>query len=218
MCFNYESSIAALIVGLAGSIALFSLGSINDKILGAFFGYVSLMQGIYAILWKNQTCDYFHKNVTSLGMTLNLTQPLFLAVVVFIFNPKLKHGTSIAVISVIYLLCMAWFINDNYNQTYCTTPRKDDPHLVWNWTMFETRIRDWAVYLSTLCLISVLGLSSLTSGIIVALSFVIGATASFFIYPRQSIGSIWCFFSALVSPIVYGYRLLPKQYMALDIA
>jgi len=217
MCFNYESSIAALIVGLAGSIALFRLGSINDKILGAFFGYVALMQGIDALLWKHQTCDDFHKNVTSLGMTLNLTQPLVLAILIFMFNPKLKYGTSIAVIFIIYLLCFICFINKNHGMSFCTTPRKDDPHLVWNWTMFETRTRDWTIYLSALCLLLVLGLSSLVSGIIVAISFVLGATVSFVMYPRQSVGSIWCFLSALAPACMYSYRMLPKQNMALGI-
>ena len=217
MCYSYEASLVALVVGLSGSIALFRISTINSKIVGGFLGYVSLMQGIDTVLWKHQTCDNFHKNVTSLGMVLNISQPVALALFVYLFNPYLKYGIIILIVSGVYLLNMILFIYAFSKESHCTSPRKDDPHLVWNWTMLETKTRDWAIYLSALCLISIFGLSSLRSGIMFATALIFGATTSYILYPRQSVGSLWCFFSALSPIFLYGYSMLPRHYRALSI-
>ena len=208
MCFSFEASVAALIIGLSSSIALFRLGSIDNKILGAFFGFVSLMQGIDALLWKHQVCDDFHKSVTSLGMLLNLGQPLALAIIVYLFNPKLKNTSAILFISAMYLIYTLFFINHFSKESHCTSPRENDPHLVWNWAIMKTKYRDWSIYGLALCSIFILGMASLSSGILFGGLTLLQIFISMVVYPRQSIGSLWCFFIALTPMLMYTYRIL----------
>ena len=88
MCYSAEASLATLVFGLAGSAGIYRLGSTYDHIIALYIGYVSLMQGIEWVLWKNQACDAFHKNVSVLGMLLNASQPLVLGAIILTLSPR----------------------------------------------------------------------------------------------------------------------------------
>ena len=208
MCFSYESSIISLLVGTISSIFVFLLGGYFDKIVGSWFLYVSLMQGIDAILWKHQTCDNFHKNVTLIGSLLNSSQPFFLVSLFYIFSKDFNMLPSF--ITILLYGLYGIFINDFFknhpDNYYCTSPRPGDPHLVWNWTVGEKRILNWLVYLLTLILLAKFGLNE-KRGNLFGGSILLGLVLSYFMYPRESIGSLWCFFTALTPPI---YLILRK--------
>ena len=205
MCFSQEASIIALFVGLTGSYMLYDLGGIDNKIVGLFFAYVSLMQIIDAVLWKHQVCDDFHKQVSYAGMILNLTQPLVLGGLIYFYNKKAQFEYIIPLL-IFYLLCFGVFLQQNAKTSKCVNPRPGDPNLVWSWTVQKTKVYDWSVYIGTLLLLFILGGTNLMRGIEMAILTLVGFILTFLFYPRQSIGSIWCFFTALAPPLMYLRR------------
>lgn len=207
MCFSKEASIIALIVGIIGSILVYTLGTITDKIIGLYLGYVSLMQGIEFILWNHQTCDSFHKNISFLGMLLNESQPIVLGLIILLVNTKLKHKFPIIAIMTVYIGFIAQYMQYSDNLR-CTKPRANDPHLAWNWTLVKYRIL-WVVYIITLVLLSIFGMPTLFVGVVCALFLALTMLLSIIIYPRQVMGTMWCFFAAL-SPVVYYFSRIQK--------
>ena len=180
MCFSKEVSLITLLVGVVGSAFVYTLGSDFDRIAALFLGYVSLMQGIELILWNHQKCDTFHKSISALGMLLNLGQPIVLGLLTLILNNK--------------------------ENLRCTQPRANDPHLVWNWTILKSWRTDWAIYIIVACLISILGMPTFTQGMLFAGALFFSMIISIIVYPRQDMGAMWCFFSALSPPIYYFLR------------
>jgi hypothetical protein len=203
MCFSLQASVAALVVGLTGSAALYSIGTPDTKIYGTLFGYVSLMQGIDALLWSHQKCDDLHKTISMVGHLLNISQPFILAFACFLFNTKMKYGTVILIALGLYVL-MSFIHNPVPSDYYCTTPRENDPHLAWNWSNQQTSSIDWATYIVVMTVIFIYGLSSISTGIVAALLFVLSALFSILFYRRESAASIWCFFIAFTPPILYA--------------
>ena len=68
MCFSKEVSLATFIIGVLGGFLCYSVNSPDYKIIGLFFGFVSLMQGIEYLLWCHQTCDTYNKILTNAGI------------------------------------------------------------------------------------------------------------------------------------------------------
>lgn len=165
------------------------------------------MQGIDAILWKHQTCDDFHKNVSYVGSTLNSSQPLLLGLLFYIYS-KQANAQMLLAIGVMYLVYgLVTHFRTHEGNYYCSQPKDGDPHLVWKWTIQENRIMDWAVYLLALCLFCAYGVNQ-SRAIFFSASILIGFGITYLVYPRESIGSIWCFFTALTPPVY----LLAKQF------
>jgi hypothetical protein len=202
MCFSFEASISAFVLGILGSVLIFRLGTVDDKIFGLFFGYVSLMQGIEGVLWKHQKCDDFHKNVTSLGMILNMSQPLFLLFASRLFYPSNKNITLLYAIALLYMSYEIYHFIQFQQTSHCTTPQKDDPHLIWSWLNMKDTYITWTVYLSTLFLMFTFGMKSINSGLFAGFGGLITALLSSMFYPGRSVGSIWCFFTAFI-PVLY---------------
>jgi hypothetical protein len=206
MCFSFEASIVAFFIGTLSSVWIFLLGRPFDKVVGLYWFWVCLMQGIEAILWKHQTCDDLHKTVSFVGSGLNVTQPLILAALLFMFS-KYARPIPLAIISAGYLLYgLLTFFRTRGETYYCTAPRKDDPHLLWNWTVNPGYLYDWAVYGLAISAIAYFGMSGLQAVLFLA-SFGALLFWSYVFYPRQSIASIWCFFAALCPP---GYIVFRK--------
>lgn len=206
MCFSFEASILSFLIGSISSIWIIFLGRPFDTIVGGYWLWVCLMQGIEAILWKHQTCDDLHKTVSFIGSGLNVTQPLILAALIFMFS-KYAKPIPLAIISAIYLLYgILTFFRTREETYYCTAPRKDDPHLLWNWTVNPGYLYDWAVYGLAISAIAYFGMSGLQAVLFLA-SFGALLFWSYVFYPRQSIASVWCFFAAMSPP---GYILFRK--------
>jgi hypothetical protein len=211
MCYSYEASVVALILGTVGSALIYNLGSVDNKIFGLFFGYISLMQGVEAILWKHQSCDDFHKNVTLLGMILNMSQPVFLLFASQLFYPSNKNASILYATALFYSLYEIYHFVQFQKTTHCTAPKENDPHLVWSWLNMQDTYITWTVYMITLCIMFLFGMSSFKRGILFASGAIITALLTAIVYPGRSVGSIWCFFSALI-PIAYlmSYKALSK--------
>ena len=202
MCYSFEASITSFVFGVVGSAIIFNLGGADNKIFGLYFGYVSLMQGIEAILWRHQTCDDFHKNITSLGAFVNMSQPLFLLLASRLFYPSNKNAYILYASGILYTLYEIYHFIEFQKVSHCTTPRKNDPHLVWSWLNMHNTHITWFVYLTSIFTLFVFGMPRIDQGIYIGTSGVLLAVVSAVLYPGRSVGSIWCFFSAFI-PVIY---------------
>lgn len=203
MCFSSEASLAALLAGLGGSYLVYGLGNNpTDKIVALFLGFVSLMQGIEFLLWNHQTCDDFHKHVSAAGFLLNSSQPIVLGGVILAISPRQRYRSLIIGIMVAYVLFGAVVQSLKSKISFCTNPRPDDPHLVWNWLNGDYYEVHWLGYTAASIAILLLGMPTLNIGIFMSLIFSLTMVISKIIYKRESVGSMWCYFSAFL-PLIY---------------
>jgi hypothetical protein len=206
MCYSAEVSLVTLLVGLIGSAFVYTLGSEFDRIAALFIGYVSLMQGIELVLWNHQKCDTFHKKISVLGMLLNLGQPIVLGLLTLLISSRKEYRIEIIGIMILYSAYCFYLFNSYNDNLQCTQPRANDPHLVWNWTILDSWRTDWAIYIIVACLISILGMPTFNQGLLFAGALFFSMITSIIVYPRQDMGAMWCFFSALSPPIYYFLR------------
>jgi low affinity Fe/Cu permease len=200
MCYSKEVSLVTFTLGTIGSYLVYNLGSATDKILGGYLGYVSLMQLIELLLWSHQTCDSYHKSVSISGMILNLTQPIVLAALVLHFSKR--AGAPIYWIIGAYSLFIMYYVTEYTSDLHCTSPKENDPHLVWNWGTLPSYKAWWILYVLTSTGISILGMPILMQGIQIAAWMIITMSISILVYPRQDMGAMWCFFTAF-TPLLY---------------
>jgi hypothetical protein len=199
MCFTPEISLVTLFTGLTGSYLLYNINNIRYKILGGFLGYVSLMQLIEFLLWSHQTCDDYHKKVSFTGMLLNVSQPVVLALLILYFNP-VRSPVIIATLVTYFAFVVGLYIPQYTSDLHCTKPRQGDPHLVWNWLILENYELWWIFYIATSVILILYGVPK---GLTFALPMTGTMLASIFLYPRQVMGSMWCFFTALSPMVMY---------------
>ena len=196
-------SLLTLFIGLGGSAAVYTLGKTFDKIIACFLAYVALMQGIEWLLWRHQTCDNYHRQVSFMGMLLNTMQPFVLGCLSLIFSPRAAKNKEI-ILSLMFLnvFCNALFFKAYKKDLQCTTPRPNDPHLVWNWTILPYYWIFWIVYIVIFSLIMIFGMPTLYRGIVFSCFGVLTMSISIIVYPRQDMGAMWCFFTTFI-PILY---------------
>ena len=195
MCWSAEVSAISLLIGLSTSALLFSIGSPSEQILAGYLAFVSLMQGVEYLLWTNQTCNAQHKQIAIAGMSLNLAQPLVLAGLVTWLNPKANRNLLLALagfyIVAIYPSIQLYL---NEEELQCTHPQKNDPHLVWRWTILPNEMFYHGVYLLILCIITWIGFPNPLYGGLFILSLLGSYTISRVFYERSVFGSMWCWF------------------------
>jgi hypothetical protein len=199
MCFSPEISLITFIIGIVGAYLSFSLNTPSDKIIGLFFGFVSLMQGIEFILWKNKTCNETNKTFTSLGLILNHLQPIILFILILLLNKNLSYQKKniIYLCVIIYSIVIILYSSQFKLQNECTSKNKSN-HLDWNWNNLSYKYIAYGVFLITLFMLFLVGIPNEKYGIILSLITVLSYIFSFFIYKNKNvIGSLWCFFSSL---------------------
>jgi hypothetical protein len=172
-------------------------------------GFVSLMQGIEYLLWKNQECNRSNKLVSVVGMWLNHLQPLVLGALVLGLSPRTTYTTWIQLIMVLYTTVIVPYslqFQDKAN-LQCTTPQPGNPHLVWNWNLMSYGSFVYILFLVTMSLIAILGMPTLTQGLVFAAIAVITLLLSgLFFYKRAVVGALWCFFVVFLPAIYYILR------------
>lgn len=203
MCFSKDASIRSLLAGLIGSGLCVSLGSVTDKIVGYFLGFVSLMQGIDYLLWSHQKCDTYNRIISILGMVLNHLQPFMLGIVVLLLNPKNKYNKTILSLMIIYLIVIIpysyQFIKTRGS---CTLKGKNHDHLIWKWNGLPfARIR-YFTFLVIMSAIFILGTPNKIAGISFALCGIFMYSTSLIFYPKEVAGALWCYYTAYI-PITY---------------
>jgi len=209
MCFSAHVSLVTFILGLAGAALVWSLNTPFDHILGAFTGFVALMQGIEYLLWQNQRCNDAHKWTSVAGLWLNHLQPLVLGGLILFFSPRLEYANWIVGIMAAYTAAIVPYSlqYSDKGATHCTTPRVDDPHLIWRWNIQNYNKYAYSIFLMAIAGISMLGMPTLEQGIVTAVVISGLFLLSMLIYSRETVGALWCFFGAFVPLSYYFFRL-----------
>lgn len=202
MCFSERASIISFFVGIIGSLLLISLGSVNNKIIGYYFVYISFMQIIDFLLWRHQVCDDYNRMISLLGMLLNNSQPIVLGMIILLFNPK--HQNIILSFMLLYL-CVAIpysipFVTDKKLQ--CTLKGKEN-HLIWNWNLLKDNVIMYSIYLFVVCGMLIYGVTNYKIGLLFAMIAIITFLSSLFIYTTKYVGTIWCYYAVFLPIILY---------------
>ena len=193
MCFSKEVSLVTFILGLFTSYLCYSVNTPEYKIIGLFFAFVILMQGIEYSLWTHQQCDDLNKNISIFGMLLNHLQPVILFILINIY---LKTSKVEVFVLVVYLIAIIPYSLQFLKDKKCTEKSKKN-HLLWKWNGLNHSEIVYIIFLFTLV---ILGLKINKSfSLIIFLSFF----TSYFIYNSDGvIGALWCFF-AVFAPLFY---------------
>ena len=209
MCWSAEVSAISLFIGISTSAILFLVGSISEKILAGYLAFVSLMQGVEYLLWTNQNCNERHKQTAIAGMSLNLAQPLVLALLAMWLNPKANRNLLLAFVG-LYIVAILPSIQLYLSQQelQCTHPQSEDPHLVWRWTTLPNEVFYHGAYLLTLCAVAWVGLPNPFYGKLFAVGLLGSYTASRILYERSVFGSTWCWFVNLAPSSLLALRAL----------
>lgn len=204
MCFSADVSLTTFLIGFTASIILyFKVKSIDIKITALFLAYVSSMQLIEFLLWKNQECNEINKTLSYIGMWLNHLQPIVFAILVLVIS-KTPNILGIILISIAYLAVFIPYSLQykNTEDLRCSTRHAGNPHIIWNWNRLQNFGIVYLVFLFTVCTIPFLGFSSKTNAYIFAVYCIITYVASVFLYREKDvIGSMWCLFTAVVPPV-----------------
>jgi hypothetical protein len=201
MCFSAESSILAFTVGLLGSFLCISLGSAKDRIIGYFFGFVALMQGIEYLLWTHQKCDNYNRFISLLGMVFNHFQPLVLGIIILLVNKNVNNKPWIYLVMFLYSLIIVPYSLQFFSvgkDKQCTMKNMAN-HLQWNWNILKYNRLIYFIFLFTM---SVLFLLDMNTGIYFALGAILSYTTSAILYNYNDVGALWCYYVAFI-PIIY---------------
>jgi hypothetical protein len=184
-----------------------SLGTVTDKIFGAFLAFVSLMQGVEYYLWTHQTCDEGNRNATILGMILNHLQPLVLFGLILLWNPNARTDRVMWAAALVYLIVFSHVSNRFLqNPDLQCTQKGVANHLVWGWNrVMYGQVTPYYLFIVAMALIGYRGLPQF------GLPFAIAVPATFIssaiVYPQPVIGALWCFWTALIPPVYYLARV-----------
>lgn len=200
MCFSAESSVITFILGILGAILCISLGSITDKIIGYFFGFTSLIQGIEYLLWKHQYCDDYNRKISILGMILNNSQPFVLGLIILLINTKTPNKNWIILFMILYLYVIIPYSIQFDRKKQCTL--KDETHLKWNWNLMKKSSFVYTVFIIFLCLFGLLGFPKFIYGVYFSLIVIISYLTTEYFYSATFSGALWCYYSAFL-PIIY---------------
>jgi hypothetical protein len=223
MCFNEKSSLLTYLIGISGSLNLYNINLIPESV---FFGWVSHMQLIDFILWKNQPCkiqesnkvckkeelklcNKTNQNTTTAGMIINQLEPVVMFISILIFS-KQKLPIWVMILTIIFFICLFIYTKDVIDKkdtiekkcTYMT--EQSNPHLFWQWNYNEPYNIIYFYFVLIFVLLSYYGFSNgKVSSFIVLISYII----SHIIYDnKKSVGTIWCVFGAIMPWILYTYE------------
>jgi len=202
MCYSAEVSLFSFAVGISFSTLLFFRKDPFHRLLGAFLGFVSLMQFVEFLLWIHPVCDTFNKSISVIGMVLNHSQPLVLALLT-----ALVYGKSVGALLAIAAAYTAVIVPYSLQFTsdlQCSTRQcgATDPHLVWNWNIMDNSTAVYLVFLATFMSIALLGMPK-QEGISFAAAAALTYGLSSLLYDRKVMGALWCFWTAFIPAAVY---------------
>jgi hypothetical protein len=136
MCFNKEISLQVFVFSIISSLLLIILGNKENikenYLIAIFFSFVSLMQYVEYLMWKDIECKTGeNKFATKIGPLLNHLQPILLYLLI-IFVLQKKSNMFISSINIIYLI---YVINKyiEFNNKNITCTKVLDSHLNWPW-------------------------------------------------------------------------------------
>jgi hypothetical protein len=206
MCFSKEVSLKTFLLGLAGSLLTISLNTSSDIIFGLFLIYISFVQFIEYLIWKNQTCNEYNKLLTKIEMLWVNAEPLILGLLILIINKKLTSYLKNIFILLVFLFFIMFLIyNKNINDN-CTIKNEND-HLEWKWKNKINSNLYYIIFIVLFFFFSYRGFPNKIYGEVVAFILLITYIASRIIYKNKDSGTIWCYYGALVPIFWYIVRV-----------
>lgn len=213
MCFSAEASLAAFLIGATFSALSFSLGKPDDKIIGGFIGFVSLMQIVEYFLWSNPTCNSNNKIISLIGMILNNIQPVVLFLLIYAYSKRrLNLLYMLAAIIIYCFVAIPYSLQfQDRGQLQCTiNSRSMDrfSHLEWNWTMMNYKLIMYGLFILMLIILPILGFQDIVLGYVFGSLALVSRVLSGLLYSSKSVGSLWCFYTVFFPMMYYSYRKL----------
>jgi hypothetical protein len=213
MCFSAKASLLSFTIGLVGAFLCISLGSVKDKIIGYFLGFVSLMQGIEYLLWSHQKCDSYNRFISFIGMCLNHLQPLVLGIILLVVNKNIKNIKNkdwiylvmLFYFFILFLYSLQFFLTEKENQ--CTLKNTAN-HLQWNWNLLKYNRWIYFLFLFTMCALFLLGMPTLKSGINCSFVAILSYSTSAILYNDKDVGALWCYYTAFLPLLYYFSRIM----------
>ena len=209
MCFSQRASIITFFIGLIGSILCISLGSIDDKIIGYIFAFISSMQFIEFLLWRHQKCDNYNRFLSICGMILNHLQPIVLGIIIFILNKKIRNKFLFYLSLFVYLLVIIpYSIQFILKPELQCTLKANSTHLKWYWNSLNYGALVYTIFLFTFCTLTIVGFDNIKTGIFMAFFGVLSFLLSLYFYKSRHVGALWCYFVVFFPIMYYLFRTL----------
>jgi hypothetical protein len=207
MCFSAQSSIVSFCVGLIGAAMCISLGSITDKIIGYFLGFVSLMQGVEYILWTHLVCDNYNKLWSIVGMVLNHLQPIVLGVLIMVLHPNNSQRNWVIALLLFYIAVIIPY-SAQIQSPECTMVDEKNGHLMWKWNSMNYSVFVYCVFFITICGLCLVGFPIFKQGVYAMLTTAITYSTSLVFYPQAVAGALWCYYVAYLPVLYFFSRIL----------
>lgn len=191
MCYSYQTSIIAYIVGLLSVIfALYT----NQIILGLLILFYCQIQLSEAIIWKgiDDNNIELNKKGTIYGKYFLASHNIAIGLGILIMSKKYSIKSILPLlISILFFLFVVYFYyQNNENITH------PDGRLQWGYP------DDWYIYGYVLSLIFfIIYVNPLSSKIFLISIFSLTFLLSFFYNTKQR-NSVWCFLAAILSPFI----------------
>ena len=204
MCYNKNTSIVTYFIGTISSLLLLRSTNSSYNIWGIFFLFVSQMQMIEYLLWKDYTCNTFNINISNIGSILNHLQPIILYFAIRYYNKNLTSTQKniINLILCIYIASLLFYSRNVYPLECTVLTDTNPPHLHWKWNYKKNWFIFYMIFLLSLILLSYFGLSK-PYNIYLALTCLGTYLYSQIKYNNtKSVGAVWCWIAALVPLIV----------------
>lgn len=220
MCFSFKTSILSMTIGLLSSI--FALCT-NQITLGFLIFFYTQMQIAEAMIWRG--IDTNQKSLNRKGTsyakyilpTHNLAIGIGYLVALYSQKKEIQWQDFIPLLIGIFFYFYILLIYKITKGNDLTFPKKKVPkscqnpnnRLVWpfqqNWYIIS--------FIISLLILFFLKTMSNSSKILLCLFFSFLFLSSIFIQPYPSIGSLFCFLTAIISPILVlsNYFLLQKK-------
>ncbi len=208
MCFSERVSLLTFGLGTGFGGLITQLPKPEDKVIGLFLAFVSLMQGIEALLWRHQVCDSYNQLLTTAGMWLNHLQPLVLLGLSALYFPTKLN--IILPLGVIYTIGMALYTYQQKTSTAeqkCTLKDTCTNHLLWKWNGLEHAQLFYGLFMIILFSTPLLVFKDTSIAKFSALAGVLSWTVSAAIYPPHIVGALWCFFTTFLPTLYFSLRV-----------
>ena len=210
MCINAEVSITVFIISMISCGYLFNRNLVNDRWIAILVGYISTMQYLEYLMWKDQECTGLNQMATEIGFWLVISQPIIAYLIAYYFtrsSARWSDWTTYIPLG-IYLVFSLPHIYAAKKPNQCTRPCNNSKvGLYWHYTNSSNihfiHFLDWLFFLIA---ITATFLMMPKNGNIYAYinvgTYLIAAMISRYrcIGPNNiSNGSWWCIMSAVIS-------------------
>jgi hypothetical protein len=208
MCYSFHASVISYTIGICS--AIFALCT-HQTILGLLILFYSQMQLSEAFIWKGIDNKNINMNRlgTRIGQFLLPTHNIAIGIGILLLAVDFNYIPLI--IAILFYIMILFIYKFNHYKT-TTYPANKSCH---DKSCQENRLKwpfphDWYIYSFVISLLFlILYIEPLASKVFLGVFFVFTFFASLFIYP-YSIGSVWCFSTAILAPflVIVNYFLI----------